>query len=74
MTLLQRHRKARGLTQTKLAKRLKLKTPSTISKWESGESEPNPALLPKLARIFGINALELTRVIAPETPHGADAN
>jgi len=74
MTLLRRHRLARGLTQTALAKRLKLKTPSTISYWESGQSLPSPQWIPKLARVLGVDAMELTRIIEPQSSNpGADA-
>ena len=65
MTLLRRHRLARGLTQTKLAKTLGV-VPSSVSFWESGKSLPSPELIPKLARALGIDAMELTRVISPE--------
>lgn len=66
MTLLRRHRLAKGLSQTALAKKLHLKTPSTVSFWESGESVPSPKLIPKLARILGMDAMSLTRVIEPD--------
>ncbi len=66
MHLLRRYRIAKGLTQTALAKRLKLKTPSTVSFWESGASVPSPQLVPKLARILGLSAMDLTQVIEPE--------
>lgn len=66
MTLLKRHRMAKGMTQTALAKALKLKTQSTVSFWESGQSVPSPKLIPKLARVLGISAMELTRVIEPD--------
>ncbi len=65
MTLLQRYRLSQGLTQTALAKKLEV-VPSTVSFWESGASIPSPSLIPKLARILGIDAMTLTRVIQPE--------
>lgn len=70
MSLLRRHRLAAGLTQTALAKKLKV-VPSTVSFWESGSSIPNPAMIPLLARILGIDAMTLTRVIEPELAVGA---
>lgn len=73
MTLLRRHRLAAGLTQTALAKKLKLKTPSTVSLWESGETIPHPRLIPDLARLLGIDAMTLTRVIEPDLKTHAGA-
>lgn len=64
MSLLRRHRMARGLTQTALARRLKV-VPSTVSLWESGQSVPKASLVPQLARILGINALMLTEILQP---------
>lgn len=66
VTLLRRQRLARGLTQTKLAKKLGLKSPSTVSFWESGETIPNPELIPKLARLLGVTSIDLTRMLEPE--------
>lgn len=70
MTLLRRHRLAKGLSQTALAKKLNLKTPSTVSLWESGENVPRPKMIPKLARLLGVDAMELTKLI---DPIGSDA-
>lgn len=64
VTLLRRHRLSRGLTQTALAKRLKV-DPSTVSLWESG-AIPTARMIPKLARLLGIDAMTLTRVLEPE--------
>lgn len=66
MTLLRRHRIAKGMSQTALARKLKI-VPSTVSLWESGSSIPKPEMIPKLARLLGMDAMELTRVIEPET-------
>jgi transcriptional regulator with XRE-family HTH domain len=66
MTLLRRHRVARGLTQTALARKLKIKSPSTVSLWESGVNFPHPDMVPKLARILGVDAMHLTKLIEPE--------
>ena len=46
-------RKGLGLTQEGLAQRLGV-TNQAVSKWESGQSCPDIALLPSLADIFGI--------------------
>jgi transcriptional regulator with XRE-family HTH domain len=64
VTMLRRHRLAAGLTQTALAKRLKV-VPSTVSLWESG-TIPSPEMIPKLARMLGIDPMTLTRVLEPE--------
>ena len=56
MTLLRRHRLAKGLTQTRLAKRVGVSV-SAVSLWELGKTIPAPEMFPKLARIFGIDAM-----------------
>jgi len=66
MSLLRRYRLAAGLTQTQLAKRLDV-VPSSVSFWESGKSLPSAGMYPKLARILGVDAMELTRAVDPET-------
>lgn len=65
MTLLRRHRIAAGLTQAALARKLKV-VPSTVSYWESGESLPSPEFIPPLARLLGVDAMTLTKIIEPE--------
>ena len=65
MNLLKRHRLAMGLTQTALAKRVGV-VPSTVCFWESGRWIPKPHHFPTIARVLGIDPLELTRVIEPE--------
>lgn len=64
MTLLKRHRMARGFTQTKLARRLGV-VPSTVSYWETGDKIPSPVMIPKLAKALALDPLELTKVIDP---------
>lgn len=46
-------RKASGLTQLQLAERLNV-TDKAVSKWEVGEANPDIALLPIIAGIFGV--------------------
>ena len=53
-----RSRKALGLTQEGLAQKLGV-TNQAVSKWESGQSCPDLALLPLLADLFGITIDEL---------------
>lgn len=43
-------REKAGITQAELAFRLEVKSPSTISMWESGERKPSSVILPQLAR------------------------
>ena len=47
-------RKSEGLSQTALAKKLKLKR-STISAWEAGVSHPQSVLLKELAEYFHVS-------------------
>ena len=47
------HRRKLGLTQEGLAQKLGV-TNQAVSKWESGQSCPDIALLPQLADLFGI--------------------
>lgn len=42
-------RQEAGLTQAQLAFRLDLKSPSTVTMWESGARKPPSTILPKLA-------------------------
>lgn len=65
VTLLRRHRLARGLTQTELADKLDV-VPSTVCFWETRGSLPSPSLIPRLARILGINPIKLTKIIDPD--------
>ena len=53
-----RSRKALGLTQEGLAQKLGV-TNQAVSKWESGQSCPDLALLPRIADLFGITIDEL---------------
>ena len=62
---LQRQRHANGLTQTDIARRLNI-TAAAVSKWESGSALPKPKHFKKLARILGVDPLELTRIMVPE--------
>lgn len=48
-----------GMTQEQLAKRLNLRTKSTVSKWETGESVPGTRLLINIAKILGCEINDL---------------
>ena len=52
------HRKKLGLTQEQLAQKLDV-TNQAVSKWETDQSCPDVAMLPKLADLFGISMDEL---------------
>ena len=60
-----KYRKALGLTQEGLAQKLGV-TNQAVSKWESGQSCPDIALLPLLADLFGITIDELFGREAPK--------
>ena len=51
-------RKAKNLTQAKLAEKLFV-SEKTISKWENGNGIPDTNSLPKLCEIFGVSLNEL---------------
>ena len=59
------YRKDLGLTQEGLAGQLGV-TNQAVSKWESGQSCPDIALLPKIADLFGITLDELFGREAPK--------
>ena len=71
MTTLRRHRLANGLSLADLAKRLGV-TKGTVSTWETGRCVPKARMIPKLARVLGIDAFELTKLLSPE-PEAAPA-
>lgn len=47
-------RKKRGWTQEQLARKVGLRTGSSVSQWETGNTEPEPPHRLILARLFGI--------------------
>lgn len=59
------HRRKLGLTQEGLAQKLGV-TNQAVSKWESGQSCPDIALLPQLADLFGITIDQLFGREAPK--------
>lgn len=65
MTTLKRHRLAKGLTLRDLAKRIG-SSAAACSSWETGRYTPSARLIPKLARVLGVEPLELTRLISPD--------
>lgn len=60
MNIFRQKRKELKLSQTQLAIMLEIDR-STIAKWETGESMPRAALLPKLAEILKCSIDDLFR-------------
>jgi transcriptional regulator with XRE-family HTH domain len=65
MTMLRRHRLAKGLTGAKLAARIGV-SPAAVSSWENGRQLPHAAVIPTLARVLGLDPVELTKLLSPE--------
>jgi transcriptional regulator with XRE-family HTH domain len=68
-------RKAVGFSQDQLAERLKVDR-STIARWESGETEPQPWVRPRLARVLQVSVDQLNGLLAevslPASETGAE--
>jgi transcriptional regulator with XRE-family HTH domain len=56
-------RKAAGFSQEQLAERLRIDR-STVARWESGETEPQPWLRPRLARVLQVSLDQLDPLLA----------
>ena len=56
-------RKAAGFSQEQLAERLSIDR-STVARWESGETEPQPWIRPRLARILQVSLDQLDHLLA----------
>ncbi|MDN3263286.1 helix-turn-helix transcriptional regulator [Streptomyces sp. CSDS2] len=67
------HRKAAGYTQEGLAEHLGVER-STVGRWESGETEPQAYLRPRLARALKITSEELQAALADVTVIQAQPN
>lgn len=52
-------RLAQGMTQAQLANLLALKSPSTVTMWESGARNPTSDILPRLAKALNCSVDEL---------------
>ena len=48
-------RQSAGLTQAQIAFRLDLKSPSTVTMWETGDRKPPSTILPRLAQLLGVS-------------------
>ena len=58
-------RQQQGMTQAQLAKKMDLKSASTITMWESGNRNPASEILPRLAATLGCTIDELYRRDSP---------
>ena len=65
-------RKAAGFSQEQLAERLSIDR-STVARWESGETEPQPWIRPRLARVLQVSLDQLDRLLAAGRQPGAGA-
>lgn len=70
---LAQRRKAAGYSQEKLAERLRVER-STVVRWESTETEPQPWVRPKLAAALKITAGELQELLDDVTMIQAEPN
>ena len=52
--LLRKYRKVRGLKEKDVARMLRLRSPSRISRWEKGASLPSLASALRLAGLYGV--------------------
>jgi transcriptional regulator with XRE-family HTH domain len=60
-------RKAAGFSQEQLAERLSIDR-STVARWESGETEPQPWIRPRLARVLQVSLDQLDHLLAGSDP------
>ena len=58
-------RRKQGMSQEQLADRLGI-TRQSVSKWESGASDPSTSNLLALAKLYGVSAEDLLREAAGE--------
>ena len=65
-------RKAVGFSQEQLAERLGIDR-STVARWESGETEPQPWMRPRLARVLQISVDQLDDLLTGSGPAEAEA-
>ncbi len=56
--VIRKHRSLKGMTQEELAAVL-LVTPQAVSRWETGVSYPDIAMIPEIVKVLGVSADEL---------------
>ena len=66
-------RKAVGFSQDQLAERLKVDR-STVARWESGETEPQPWVRPRLAKTLQVSLEQLDELLAEASAASTDAD
>lgn len=59
-------RQAAGMTQAELAAALELRSPSTVTMWESGARRPPSTIIPRLAELFHCTVQDIYRDTALE--------
>lgn len=64
MTMLKRHRLAKGLTLAEVGKRSGV-TGAAVHTYETGQCLPRPKVIPKLARVLGLRPMELMQLLSP---------
>lgn len=62
-------RRTVGLTQEALAEHMRVDR-STIARWESGRTAPQPWMRPRLARLLRVNADDLNDLLVTKSPDG----
>ena len=72
-TSLAARRKAVGFSQDQLAERLKVDR-STVARWESGETEPQPWMRPRLARALQVSVDQLDELLTTAVAAEAEAD
>ena len=63
-------RKAVGFSQEQLAERMSIDR-STVARWESGETEPQPWICPRHARVVQVSLDQLDHLLAGSELSGA---
>jgi transcriptional regulator with XRE-family HTH domain len=71
MSTLRQHRLSKGMTLQQIAGTLGVSL-NSVHSWETGRCLPRPRMFPKIARVLGMEPMELTKMITGE-PAAASA-